>query len=159
MNPSREGIKLPKLDVRSFDGNILHWQTFWDQFCISVHNRTNLTKAEKLVYLQQALKDSIAKRSIEGLSQSGDCYAEAVDSLKSRYDRPRLIHQTHVRTILEAPTLKTGEGKEIRRLHDTVLQHIRALKAMGCESSQPIAFNVLMCLFIVAKNAMDHITR
>ena len=133
--PRREGIKLTKLDVPSFDGNILHWQTFWDQFCISVHNRTNLTKA--LVYLQQALKDSIAKRSLEGLSQSGDCYAEAVDSLKSRYDRPWLIHQTHVRTILEAPTLKTGEVKEIRRLHDTVLQHIRALKAMGCEPSGP----------------------
>ena len=77
--PRREGIKLTKLDVPSFDGNILHWQTFWDQFCISVYNRTNLTKA--LVYLQQALKDSIAKRSLEGLSQSGDCYAEAVDSL------------------------------------------------------------------------------
>ena len=53
--PTHEGIKLPKIDVPSFDGNILHWQTFWDQFCISIHHRTNLSEAKKLVYLQQAL--------------------------------------------------------------------------------------------------------
>ena len=94
--PTYDGIKLPKIDVPSFDGNILHRQTFWDQFCISIHHRTNLSEAEKLVYLQQAFKDGSAKHSIEGLSQSGDCYAEAISCLKSRYDQPRLIHQTHV---------------------------------------------------------------
>ena len=54
--PTREGIKLSKIDVPSFDGNILHWQTFWDQFCISIHHRTNLSEAEKLIYLHQALR-------------------------------------------------------------------------------------------------------
>ena len=128
---SREGVKLPKLDVPSFDGNILNWKSFWDQFCISVHDRTNLSDAGKLVYLQQSLRDGPAKRSIEGLSRSGECYPEAIECLKSRYDRPRLIHQTHVRMILEAPPLKSGDGRELRRLHDTVQQHIRALKAYG----------------------------
>ena len=84
--PTCEGIKLPKIDVPSFDGNILHWQTFWDQFCISLHHHTNLSEAEELVYLQQALKDGNNKRSIKGLSQSGDCYAEAISCLKSQYD-------------------------------------------------------------------------
>ena len=134
---SREGVKLPKLDVPSFDGNILNWKSFWDQFCISVHDRTNLSHAEKLVYLQQSLRDGTAKRSIEGLSRSGECYLEAIECLKSRYNRPRLIHQTHVRMILEAPPLKSGNGRELRRLHDTVQQHIRALKAMDCEPSGP----------------------
>ena len=94
--PTCEGIRLPKIDVPSFDGNILHWQTFWDQFCISIHHHTNLSEAEKLIYLQQSLKDGSTKRSVEGLSQSGDCYAEAISCLKSQYDRPQLIHQTHV---------------------------------------------------------------
>ena len=101
-------VKLPKLDVPTFDGNILHWKHFWEQFCVSVHERTNLTNAEKLVYLQHALKDNTAKSTIEGLSRSGEHYEEAVECLKSRYDRPRLIHQTHVHLILEAPPLKEG---------------------------------------------------
>ncbi len=103
-----KGVKLPKLDVATFDGNILHWKTFWEQFDVSVHRRPSLSDAEKLVYLRHALKDGTAKRVIEGLSRSGEHYAEALECLQARYDRPRLIHQTHVRMILEAPGLKDG---------------------------------------------------
>ncbi len=60
---------------------------------------------------------------LEGLSTSGEFYPEAITTLKNRYDRPRLILQSHVRAILEAPALKDGGGREIRRLHDTVQQH------------------------------------
>ena len=127
------GVKLPKLDVPAFSGDILHWQSFWEQFCISVHDRKTLSDQEKLVYLQQSLRDGSAKRAIEGLSHSGECYAEAIKSLKSRYDRPRLIHQAHVRMILDAPSVKDGNGRELRRLHDITQQHLRALKAMGHE--------------------------
>ena len=91
-----KGVKLPKLDVPTFNGDILNRRSFWEQFCMSVHNPTTLSTSEKLVYLQHALKDSSAKHIIEGLSRSGEYYDEAVDCLKSRYDRPRLIHQTHV---------------------------------------------------------------
>ena len=77
------GVKLPKLDVPTFDGDILGWKTFWEQFCISVHDRHSLSDSEKLVYLQHALKDGTAKRVIEGLSRSGEHYTEAIESLKS----------------------------------------------------------------------------
>ena len=138
-----KGVKLPKLDVPTFDGDILHWRTFWEQFCVSVHDRSNLADSEKLIYLQQSLKNGSAKSAIEGLSRSGEYYMEAVECLKARYDRPRLIHQTHVRMILEAPSLKDGSGKELRRLHDTVQQHLRALKAMDYEPSGPFITSAL----------------
>ena len=64
------GVKLPKLEVPTFNGNILHWRSFWEQFSISVHGRSNLSAAEKLVYLQQALKGSPARSTIEGLSRT-----------------------------------------------------------------------------------------
>ena len=61
-------VKLQKLDVPTFDGNILNWKCFWEQFCISVHVRPYLSEAEKLVYIRYALKDRSAKQAIEGLS-------------------------------------------------------------------------------------------
>ena len=125
-----KGVRLPKLDVPTFDGNILHWRSFWEQFRISVHDRKHLSNSEKLVYLQQSLKGGSAKGTIEGLSRSGENYTEAIKCLQARYDRPRLIHKAHVQMILEAPSLKNGSGKELRRLHDVVQQHLRALKAM-----------------------------
>ena len=44
--------------------------------------------------------------------------------------------------ILEAPPLKSGDGRELRILHDTVQHHIRALKAMDCEPSGPFITSV-----------------
>jgi len=129
-SPGSKGVKLPKIDVPTFDGNLLNWNTFWEQFEVSVHSKTGLSDAEKLVYLQHALKGGAAKQAIEGLSRSGDHYAEAIECLKDRYNRPRLIHQAHVRMIVDAPALKDGSGKELRRLHDVVQQHLRALKSL-----------------------------
>ena len=77
------------------------------------------------------------KYTIEGLSCSGDNYDEAVCYLKAKYDRPRQVHQVHVKNILDAPPIKEGTGKDIRKLHDTVLQHLRALKSMGYDPSGP----------------------
>lgn len=129
-----QGLKVPKLEAPTFDGEILNWTRFWEQFSVSIDQRTNLSDAEKFVYLQQALRGGSAKGVIQGLSGTGDHYAKAVECLKSRYDRPRLIHQSHVKTILDIPAvLKEGNGRELRRLHDTLLQHLRALNAADCD--------------------------
>ncbi len=141
--PHARVVKLPKIDVPMFDGDILHWQTFWEQFSVAIHDRTDISDTEKLVYLRHSLKDGSAKSVIEGLSRSGEQYNEAIESLKSRYNRPRLIHQTHVRKIYEIPSLKDGTGRELRRLHDTVQQHLRALKAMGQEPSSSFITSLL----------------
>ena len=138
-----KGVKLPKLEAPTFDGKLINWISFWQQFDVAIHSRSTLSDVEKLAYLRNSLKDGSAKGIIEGLSTSGDFYAEAIETLKARYDRPRLIHQSHVRMILETPSIKEGTGREIRRLHDTVQQHLRALKAMDCEPSGPFITSIL----------------
>ena len=66
------GVKLPKIDVPTFSGELLHWQSFWEQFCIAIHDRKDISVTEKLVYLRHSMKDGTAKSIIEGLSSSGD---------------------------------------------------------------------------------------
>ena len=139
VSSSENSSKLPKLNVPTFDGEVLHWQQFWEQFEVAVHNRSSLSDAEKLVYLKQGS----ARSAIEGLSQSGDQYKEAIDCLKSRYSRPRLIPRAHVRTIMDTPPLKEGSGKELRRLHDVLLQHLRALKTMNEEPDPSFVTSII----------------
>ena len=140
----KEGaIRLPKIEVPKFDGNIMHWRRFWEQFKVSIDSKSQLDDAEKLTYLEQALKDGPAKNAIEGLSGSGDDYQEAIECLRKRYDRPRLLHQAHVRAIVEAPSLKDGGGKELRRLHDTLNQHLRSLKNMHQESYEAFVTSLI----------------
>ena len=46
-----------------------------------------------------------AKKVIERLAHSAGTYLEAVKCLQERKDRPRFIHQKHVKTIVEIPTI------------------------------------------------------
>ena len=48
-------IKLPKSSVPLFDGNMLNWASFWEQYCAAIHSNSRLKKAEKLVYLKDAV--------------------------------------------------------------------------------------------------------
>ena len=45
--------------------------------------------------------------------------------------------------ILEAPPLKDGDSKELHKLHDTMQQYTRVLKAMDCEPSGPFLTSVI----------------
>ena len=93
---------------------------------LKVHNRTSPSDSEKLVYLQHALIDGSAKHVIEGLSCSGEHYTEAM-----------IIQVVSTKMIPDAPSIKECTGKELWRLHDTVQQYLRALKAMDYKPSSP----------------------
>ena len=86
------GIKLPKMNVPTFDGNILNWNTFWQQFDMAIHSKAQLEDTEKLAYLKDALKDGPARHIIQSLTHDAECYEEAIDCLRKRYDQPRMIH-------------------------------------------------------------------
>ena len=98
-----------------------------------MHSQDSLRDVEKQAYLKEVVKDSPAKHVIKGLLQTAGSYAEAIGCLQERYDRQRLIHQAHICAIVEAPSLKSGNGHELHYLHDihVVKQHIRALQAMN----------------------------
>ena len=46
----REGIKLLKIDVPRFDGDIMNWNGFWEQYKVSFVSRDQRLDLEKLAY-------------------------------------------------------------------------------------------------------------
>ncbi len=101
IEPKAHGAKLPKLEVPTFDVPLMAMSWIGSIFVrVAVHDRTDVAPA---VYLENALKDRLTK--------SGEHYEQC---LQARFDRPRLIHQTHVRRIVDTPNLKDGNGKELR---------------------------------------------
>ena len=63
-----------------------------------------------------------------------ESYKEAIMCLRKRYDRPRLVQEEHIRSIMDAVPVKNGSDKELRCLYDAATQHYRALKAAKAES-------------------------
>ena len=78
---------LPKLIIKPFDGNILNWQTFFDQYSSTVHSKTNLNDIDKFTYLKSLLSEA-ALETISGLTLTSDNYSEAIELLKNRYGNP-----------------------------------------------------------------------
>ena len=70
---------------------------------------------------------------MKGLSGMKSKYRKAMTMLQKRYDRPNLLYQAHVHTIVGVPLLEEGNIKELCRLHDVVSQHLWVLKVMDCE--------------------------
>ena len=95
----QEVIKFPKIDVPTFKGDTLEWQTLWEQFDDSVHSKPQLFDPIKLAYHRQVLKEGPARHVIEGLSGTANNYCEAVTMLQESYDRPRLLHQAHMDAV------------------------------------------------------------
>ena len=45
-------VKLPKLELKPFDENILNWQPFWERFQSSIDSNSSICTADKFTYLQ-----------------------------------------------------------------------------------------------------------
>ena len=71
---SVSGVKLPKLKVPTFDGNIMNWAALRKRFSALIHSRKGVDDAEKLTYLSEVLTDSPARHVIGGLSQTAKNY-------------------------------------------------------------------------------------
>ena len=61
-------IRLPSIETPSFDGNILSWRLFWEQFDSAIHSKSHLSDSDKLTYLREALKSGPAKSVVVGLT-------------------------------------------------------------------------------------------
>ena len=79
-------VKLPKISVPTFDGRILNWKSFWEQFDATIHCKTRLNNTEKLMYLQVALKNGPARFIIQGLTRTSESYKEDIKYLREQYD-------------------------------------------------------------------------
>ena len=128
-------IKLPKLELQQFDGNILKWQEFWDSFEASIHRNPNLQPVDKFNYLRAELEGD-ASAVISGLELTNSNYEVAVNLLKERFGRDELIMDAHYSALMDLPVPLNVTAK-LRAMYDMIEKHLRSLKALGENVDQP----------------------
>ena len=57
--PVPASIKLPKLDIRQYEGDVTEWNSFWELYSVSVHDRNDIQPIQKFSYLKNLLRRSI----------------------------------------------------------------------------------------------------
>ena len=124
-------MKLPKITMKKFDGNITQWLPFWSHFEAAVHSNEDLSDVEKFTYLNSLLASKAAE-AIEGMAITPANYREAVARLKKRYGNTRLIVKQHMEAILQLPAVRDHHNlPAMRKLVDTIEKNIAGLRALG----------------------------
>ncbi|XP_064456921.1 uncharacterized protein LOC135367560 [Ornithodoros turicata] len=92
-NAMRTAVKLPKLEIPKFNGDLRNWNSFWDQFDSTINRNQSINKIDKFKYLRSYLTD---KAAISGLSLTAGNYDVALKLLKERFNKRNLIINEHL---------------------------------------------------------------
>lgn len=129
-NQSHTEVKLPRLNLPTFNGDYQEWQSFHDMFKTTVHENQSLSSVQKFQYLMGALKGE-ASALLKHLAITEKNYNEAYQKLIKRYSKNKLILSAFIKTFMSQPTVKTLTAQQIRTISDTSDEIIRGVKAMG----------------------------
>ena len=110
--------KLPKLEVKRFNGRLQDWQEFWDSFQSSIDGNDNLSAVDKFSYLKSLVQEP-ARSTIAGFALTTVNYEAAVQALKKRYGKDIAIQRAHVNDLLNMlPVYRDRDIPRLRRLFD-----------------------------------------
>ncbi|KAG1661279.1 hypothetical protein GQR58_021515 [Nymphon striatum] len=143
---SESKIRLPKLDIPRFDGNIMEFTNFWQQFEACVEDQ-DYPVISKFNYLISLLRGE-AKRVLEGLPVTEENYQEAKNIIKKRYGRKELIIFSHVQSLLGLEVPTCNRVKQLSQFRDMLVAHVRALSAHDIKSEN---FRVILTPIILSR--------
>lgn len=143
---AKDRIKLPKLELKKFNGDPLQWKSFVDSFDCAIQNNESLSSVEKMTYLTNLLSGS-AEQTISGLSLCNENYEIALKLLHERYGDPQVIVSAHMNKLLTLENVKGSRDiKSMRKLYDQIESQVRSLNALGfkAENYGPMLIPVLL---------------
>ncbi|XP_045180849.2 uncharacterized protein LOC123540118 [Mercenaria mercenaria] len=123
-------VKLPKLDMCSFNGDKLRWHEFWDTFNTSVHSNKNISDIQKFNYLRGKLYGEV-KSTISGLELS------VVKLLSERYGNEQELIDLHYNKIINIQSAYNSV-QSLRTFLDTMERHLRSLEVLHQHINQDV---------------------
>ena len=123
-------VKLPKLMLKAFNGDITTWTSFWDSYESAIR-KNPLSDIDKFNYLNSLLERS-AREAVSGLTLTSANYREAISILKKRFGNKQQIISRHMEILLNVePVTSQHDLKGLRHLFDLIESHVRSLKSLG----------------------------
>jgi len=134
--------KLPKIEIRKFNGEIKEWLGFWSQFQ-KIHEDAQLHNSDKFQYLAQAMVPGTrAYHLVNSYPQSAENYPLVIAALQDRFGDKVMLTEVYVRQLLKLVIRNVGKGKPVAlsTMYDELESHLRALETLGVTQEQSAAF-------------------
>ncbi|GFV74389.1 uncharacterized protein TNCV_5128311 [Trichonephila clavipes] len=124
----KERIKLPKLIIPKFYGEIRDWLNFWNSFKSAIHENDNVCKIDKLNYLRSFWGGS-SFNLIDGLEEH---YDHSIDILKQRFGDKKVLINMHIEKLLQTSPLKnSNDVTGFRNLFNHTQKNVRSLESLS----------------------------
>uniref|UniRef100_A0A5S6QNZ5 Ty3 transposon capsid-like protein domain-containing protein n=1 Tax=Trichuris muris TaxID=70415 RepID=A0A5S6QNZ5_TRIMR len=138
---SRRRFRLPKLELKRFNGDIDQWLSFWISFA-QIHEDDSIAPEDKFQYLIQCMdENSRARELVESFPPTAGNYAKVIESLKSRFGRTELLVEVYVRKMLSLILRNAvrAEPLKLSSLYDKLESYMRALETLGVTTESHVA--------------------
>jgi len=148
---SYSGVRLPKINLQKFNGDVTRFNSFWQSFEFAVHNNTDVPKISKLYYLFSILEGA-AYHAVEGLQLQEENYDHVVQILKSLFGKKQQIIPAHLQSLLKLQNSRNDCIDRLRTIYDSINVHIRGLESLGITAE---SYGSLLIQIIMAKMPRD----
>jgi hypothetical protein len=133
---AKKTYKLPKIEIKKFNGEIIEWLGFWSQFT-KIHEDEELDDSDKFQYLVQAIVSGTrAKELVESYPQTAANYPKVIRALKERFGKETTLVRVYVRELLKLVINNNSnkDGVKVTKIFDKLECHLRALESLGVDS-------------------------
>ncbi|CAH0383568.1 unnamed protein product [Bemisia tabaci] len=125
-------VRLPKIDLKTFDGTRKQWQVFYKNFKSSIHDKKSLSGLQKLTYLSSVLKGH-AESYVKNVPITEANYAIVWKNLVDHYQDIRAFESDLLDTMLTYPPMQTANTTSLNNLIHSLNDSVEALKNLKFE--------------------------
>ncbi|CAH2088667.1 unnamed protein product [Euphydryas editha] len=138
-------VRLPKITLPSFSGNIKQLPEYFDTFNALIHNSSSITETEKFHYLVSSLSGD-ALSVVKAFPLTHEHYTSAYQALCARYKNKRDLAFTCWRDILNIE-FNCKDAKEFRKSLDTFDENLSILKTINLpfQDWDSITWGLFLC--------------
>ncbi|UYV64264.1 hypothetical protein LAZ67_3000102, partial [Cordylochernes scorpioides] len=128
-------LRLPKMELPCFDGDLEGWISWWSRFK-RIHEDRELDDDEKMHYLVQAMvPGSRAHRLLGAYTHTGKNYESAIGALKGRFGDKKLLIELYLRKLINLVVLNARrQSANLDRLYDEISAYLQSLESLSIPS-------------------------
>ncbi|XP_072398266.1 uncharacterized protein [Diabrotica undecimpunctata] len=140
-------IRLPAINLPSFEGDYDNWLFFRDTFNSIIHTNTELSNIQKFHYLRLSLQ-VIAAETIRNLDISEATYETAWELLTDRFENKSLLVNNHIKKLFNLPNVSKNSHHNLRTLLGGFQRHLRSLESLDLDTT---SWDALIIYLITTK--------
>lgn len=145
-------IKLQRLELPTFSGNINEWPLFHNLFKVNVHERPDIPKSHKLQHLLSKLSGR-ALSVCAGILPTDENYDVIWENLVSKYEDKRQLATHYMDTLFQFKAQKVESSQSLSLFVDKFGSTVAALQALDIPDLQEFI------LFYIGNLKLDDQTR